>query len=219
GGGGGRGGGGAGGSDGWGAGGRAAPGAGRREADLPPSAGDVAAVVYKLIEQWRKADPDAGIEALQLAPPSSKRPTYDGIVRQRAGKDGREIRTGLVFVEASQGRTTNSVFGRLVNDETPPDRVFGISDARKPLPFATGGQQMRESLQERGSERYRELALSFEEYAELDALLAVTRQARAGDLEVGAPPPVSEPEAVAALQRQGRYRRAPVLRELLRTLG
>jgi AAA ATPase domain len=186
----------------------------RRESDLPPSAGDLAALVYRVVEQWRKVDPDTGIVAVDVAMPSSKRPTYDAILRQRTA-DGAEIRVGLLFLGPEPGRMTNSLFGRLVADEKPPDRLFVISDGRKALPLGPAGKQKRQSLQERGPQRYRELALSFEEHVELEGLLTVARQARAGELELGTPPPVSEQEAVASLQRQGRYRAAPVLRELV----
>ena len=69
------------------------------------------------------------------------------------------------------------------------------------------------------AERFQEVALSFAEYAHLDALQAVVWLARSGDLEMELLPgqlqPLSELDVLASYQRHGRYRTAAVLRELL----
>jgi hypothetical protein len=61
--------------------------------------------------------------------------------------------------------------------------------------------------------------LTYEQYAELDALSAVAGEARSGDLEVELPGgqlrPVTEREVIASHQRRGRYAAHPLLRQLL----
>ena len=61
--------------------------------------------------------------------------------------------------------------------------------------------------------------LTFEQYAQLDALRAVAGMARAGDLEIELPGgqtrPVSEQEVVESHHRQGRYQAAALLPDLL----
>ena len=61
--------------------------------------------------------------------------------------------------------------------------------------------------------------VNFDEYAELDALLAIIGLARSGDLEVelsgGQVRLLSEDETIASHARQRRYEGAAILRELL----
>jgi hypothetical protein len=74
-------------------------------------------------------------------------------------------------------------------------------------------------LHQRGERRFRQLDLTFAEYAHLEALQAVVGQARSGDLEIDLPGqtrPVSAEEVIASYRRQGRYLSAAVLRDVLR---
>ena len=103
---------------------------------------------------------------------------------------------------------------RLLRDEQPPTHVWLITDEHQSLPLAARGKEYYETLRQHGAGSFRHLELTFEQIGELDGLQAVVGLARAGDLEIE-PRPVSEAEVIASHHRWGRYRSAPVLRELV----
>jgi AAA ATPase domain len=194
--------------------------AGCRPDNLPPSAERLAEVLCQLLEGWRRTDPAAGLAGIEYPPLGpNRRRTYDAVLRLRTGPDGAEVRVGLVCIVTDSANRAATVLRRLVEDENRPERMWVITDARSPLPLGSRGEEYRTRLQERGQPGYRERAVSFPEHAALHALQAVVALARAGDLEVewpaGQARRVSEDEVHASLHRQGRYREAPVLRELL----
>jgi hypothetical protein len=186
----------------------------RTPAALPPDANNLAGLVFKLLEQWRAVDPACGIRDVEWA-----EPTYHLLVRRGDPQANGETRIGVLFLVASSAQTTAAAVRRLVNDTDPPQRVLLVTDAREEPPFAARGKEYREQLRQRGPHRFQEIALTFAEYADLDALQAVVGLARSGDLEIGLPTGqtrrVTGQEVMDSHQRQGRYRAAAVLRELL----
>src|SRR5206468_1068425 len=83
---------------------------------------------------------------------------------------------------------------------------------------AAAGQQYLNQLRDQYQARFRHVNLTFDQYAELDALQAVVGDARSGDLEIELPGGrtrrVTEPEVVAAQLRQQHYQAHPLLRML-----
>jgi len=126
---------------------------------------------------------------------------------------------GVSFLTTGSAHSATAALRRLVQDANPPDRVFLITDERTGLPLGRMGAEHYKQLHQRGHQRFRHLQLTFSEYAELDALQGIVGLARSGDLEIDLPGgqarPVSPEEVIASHQRQGRYRAAPILRDLL----
>ena len=151
------------------------------------------------------------------------RPAYDLMVAQRRSPEGRTEQIGLVFVTTSAAAAATTALRRLVGDCTPPDCVFLVTDQRQPLPLAARGREYFEELRGRGSRRFRPIQVTIDDYAELNALAAVTGLGRSGDLEIVSPgggaQPVGERLVMDSYRRLGRYRSAPVLRELLELSG
>jgi AAA ATPase domain len=197
----------------------------RRRAEphtLPPDADNLAGLVHALLEQCRQVSPAYGIvrvERLEQSGPGP-RPPYD-LALLRRGEDGREVRAGLLFVATDSATSTAGFLRRLVQAEGACERLVLVTDERRPLALGGRGRQYLEYLRQQTGSGFRHVELAFEQYAELDALQAAVGLARSGDLEVELTPgqarAVGEREVIESHHRQGRYRSAPLLRELLAT--
>src|SRR5262249_8351644 len=107
-------------------------------------------------------------------------------------------------------------------DTFPPGQVLLVTDERCPLALGdqtdAKGRDYFDDLRRRDRGRLTHVVLRLDEYARLDALQAVLRMARSGDLEIeldkGATHAVSEREVIESFRRQGWHVALPVLREL-----
>ena len=187
---------------------------------LPPDAGNLAGLLNTLLQQCLTSEQPYALRSVQQFLPAANapRPTYDLMVRQWDAV-GQEHRAGVVFAVTTHANAVAVLLRRLVFDPEPPERVRLIVDARRPLRLGSQGRHYLEQLRRRGPSAFRKVVLSFRQYAYLDALEAVVRMARSGDLEVEARPgqarPVTEKEVIASHHRRRRYLQFPTLRELL----
>src|SRR5262249_52051831 len=145
-------------------------------------------------------------------------PTYNLIVHHRGPGEGTEVRTGLVFVPSSNPYAMFHVVDRLREDEHPPQRVLLIADENG-LDVGTKGEQYLEELRQRPTSPLRELLLPLTDFPALAELHAVWNLAKSEDLELRMPDGTSHVvtarEVEESHHRQGRYRKAPVLAEVL----
>ena len=111
----------------------------------------------------------------------------------------------MVFVVTDNANSTAASLRRLVEAGDPPERVFLVTDQRRPLMRGAKGEEYLARLREGCAGQFRHVELTAGDYAELDALRAVVARSR----------PLGEAEAIESLHRQGRYRAAPLLRDLL----
>jgi hypothetical protein len=194
----------------------------RRELDpsgLPPDASNQCGLVEALLKQCRDGAARYSIIGLERPPGrKTQKPTYDLLVQERSS-DGREVRTGLTFVVTGSKTSTAASLRRLLQDPQPPEHALVVCDERQPLECGAAGQKHLEQLKQRGAERFKVMTLSFQQYAQLDALEAVIGEARSGDLEAmfgnEGSRQLTEQEVIASHHRQDRYRKHPLLRELL----
>lgn len=194
----------------------------RRELDpstLPPDASNMCGLIERLLQQCLNVN--CGYTLLRLEhPPSAvgKQPTYQLMVYE-ISPQGNEVRTGMVFIDAGSKTSVAGSLRRLVHDPNPPDHVLLVTEERKPLQLAARGQEYYDELLKRGQERFEHLNLTFYQYAQLDALMAVVGQAQSGDLELDLPSresrPVSAQEVIQSHHRKDRYRKHLLLHELL----
>jgi hypothetical protein len=123
------------------------------------------------------------------------------------------------FAIAANGNSATASLRRLAEDPDRPERVVLVTDRRQPLPLGPRGREYLNELEQRGPARFRQVDLSFAEYAALDALQAVVGLARTGDLEVAYPSgqrrTVSAAEVIASHHRRQRYLAQPLLCELV----
>jgi hypothetical protein len=188
---------------------------------LPPDADNLAGLVYALVWQYGQGGAaDAALDIERVAAPAhGPRPTYDMLVRHHQPGLDKELRTGLLFLTTSNATTATTALRKLLRDEEAPERVFLVTDAREPLPLAAKGKEYRQHLSQRDGHAFQSIELTFEQYAELDALQAVVGLARSGDLEIelpgGTTRPVTDQEVMESHRRQGRYQNAAVLKDLL----
>jgi hypothetical protein len=100
----------------------------------------------------------------------------------------------------------------------PTGSVLLVTDERQPLKRAAKGQAYFDELGRRYGTQFQHVALTFDQYADLEALHTTVGLARSGDLEIevgGQTRRVSEREVLAALHHQDRYATHPLLRLLL----
>jgi hypothetical protein len=188
-----------------------------RPDSLPPDADNLAGLVAALLGQCRAASPEYGIAGVErpAAARAGARLPYDLLLRRRR-TGGEEERTCLLFVVTANAQSATGFLRRLIGAIEPGGRLFLVTDERCPLALGATGQRHLRQLRRGRTAQFRQVELTFTEYAELDALREVVGLARSGDLEVGAAPrPLSKAEVLASLHRQGRYRAAPLLRDLL----
>jgi hypothetical protein len=149
---------------------------------------------------------------------AGQRGAYDLTVEQRLPPDGRPLRIGVRVLLPDHANTANAALRRLVEDDARPQRVL-LATLRDRLPLGQKGAELLEELTGRGRDAFRHVELSPEQYADLDALQAVVRQARSDDFEFEAAPGLrrtaTEEEVLASHHRTGRYLAHPLLRELL----
>jgi hypothetical protein len=145
-------------------------------------------------------------------------PAYDLVVTPPGPAGAAAARVGLLFVDTGSATKVTNALGRLVEDPSPPERVLLVTDQRQPLVLGkdpkSQGRKHLDALKDRGVARFEHVELPFEQYADLEALSAVARQA--SDLEIPAPggPPKRE-EVIASHRRRGRLHVHPLLGRLL----
>jgi hypothetical protein len=193
----------------------------RDPAILPPDADHLAGLLYALLRECRDAEQRHGVLEIERPPSPRKgsRPTYDLSVVHRSAEGDSRLRTGIVIVTASSAISVTGFLRRLLEDPRPLDRILLVTDERVGLPLGGRGQEYLHDLQHGGVERFRVVEISLEQYAELDALDQVVRQAACGDLEVevepGRPSTLSVANVLDSYHRCGRYMAQRLLRIVL----
>lgn len=188
---------------------------------LPPDGDNLAGLLHALLQRCLGTAPFPSLLKLErlVRPKYGQRPPYDLVLQQRFGPDDKEMRSGLLCLVVSNRTSMSAFLRRLVQDTQPPERLVLITEERRPLTPATAGREYLEKLQQRHGDRFVRVDLTFDQYAELDALQATVGLAKSGDLEIELPAGrsrrVAEMEVVASHLRQQRYSRHPLLKVLL----
>jgi hypothetical protein len=191
----------------------------RQPDTLPPSEDNLQRLVQQLLGHC-VGYPElyALTEVLAGSARRAGAPVYDLAVYLRR-PDDQMTEVGVRFITETSATSVTASLRRMVQDGCPPDRVLLVTNERQKLPLGARGKEYLENLEQRGPKSFQQVALSFAEYAVLDALLAVVGLARAGDLEVEHPPgkryAVTEAEVIASHHRCGRYLNHRLLNQLL----
>jgi len=187
---------------------------------LPPDADNLSGLVGALLEQCRALGPPYAVAAVQrpaASPRSGPRAAHDLLLRRRS-EEGEE-RSRLLFLVTTSATSAAASLRRLTEAPERDGRTFLVTDQRLPLELGARGREYLEALRDGDSGRFQHVELTFADYIDLDSLQAVVGLARSGDLERNGPGgaswPVSEAETLQSLHRQGCYRSAPLLRDLL----
>jgi hypothetical protein len=127
--------------------------------------------------------------------------------------------TGVVFLTARNATSIAASLKRLSTLEPRPEHSLLVTDQRCPLRLGAKGNEHYQFLSQLGAERFDHVTLDLEQYAELDALVALMGQARVGDLEVrdtlGNARPVGVDELTESYHRLDRYRSHVLLHDLV----
>jgi hypothetical protein len=193
----------------------------REPAVLPPDGDHLAGLLYSLLRQCRDAEQRYGVLEIERLPPPRKgaRPTYDLSLMQRFSEGETPVRSGVVVVTATSATSVTGFLRRLLEDPRPLARILLVTDERVGLPLGDRGLEYLQDLQRGRMERFRVLEVSLEQYAELDALDQLVRQAACGDLEVeaelGRPYTLSVADVLDSYHRCGKYMGHRLLRTVL----
>ena len=186
---------------------------------LPPDADNLAGLAYILLRQCLHAPRSYALTDVQRpAPPNRKqRPTYHLTVKQHG--DGQENTVGVLFLTAGDASSAVWALRRLIEDRLPPTRLLLVTDQRRPMRLAAKGKEYLDQLRRNYGGRFQRIDLTFDQYADLDALKAAAGMALSGDLEIDLPGGeirrVTEAEVVASHHRGDRYTAHVLLRPLL----
>jgi hypothetical protein len=184
---------------------------------LPPDADHLVELLRALLGSClHRPEWPALLEVERVVPKGRQQP-YDLMIRHLA--NGTACRMGVRCLVVSDRKSMAAHLRHIAEDERPPERVVLVTEERCPLePGAAGVRRLDEICQQHG-ERFLQVQLSFDEYAELDAMQALLRLARSGDLEIessgGWTRPVSEEELLTSYHRQQRFRTHRLLNQLL----
>jgi hypothetical protein len=143
----------------------------------------------------------------------------DLIVEEVELSSGRTTRTGVKFVVSGSAHSNFFAIERMHVAQDKLDHLLLVTDSRRGIPLGDKGKDLLRSLTELGPHRFQHFDLELRDIAELDALLAVTGDARSHDLEIEYPKgttySLSDGDVVASHHRQDRFRKHLLLRELL----
>lgn len=190
----------------------------RNPGGLPPDADNLATLTRLLLGKCIGHTEDGLVAVEQEIPAGRKAKRYDLHIVRRSPL-GEEIRSRVLFMTAVHGNGVTTALGRLADDVDTPGQLWLVTDKRQPLKLGMRGAEHLARLQQRGPSRFQHLRLTFEAYAELDALADLLGQARVGDVEITEgeePRVVSESDLVISYHRLERLRNHGLLRHLLR---
>jgi hypothetical protein len=188
---------------------------------LPPDADNLAGLIHSLLKHCLNASEFGGLLAVERLsrPKYGPRPAFDLKLRHRNPSGEGETVSGLLCLVVGNRTSMTGYLRRLLQDEKPPQQVFLVTEERRTLDPAAAGNRYLEQVRNRHGERFRHVDLTFDQYAELDALQAVIGLARSGDLEVelagGNARRVSEAEVIESYRRKGQLLTHPLLRQLI----
>jgi hypothetical protein len=188
---------------------------------LPPDADNLVGLLHTLLQRCLNVsqfDSLLAVERLQR-PRYGQRPPHDLMLRQRRDQT-KEFRSGVLCLVVSNRTSMTALLRRLAQDTQPPERLVLVTEERRPLDPAAAGKEYLEQVRQRHQTGFQHIHLTFDEYAELDALQGVVGLARSGDLELALPGGqarrVNEQEVVESHLRQQRYLAHPLLHVLLK---
>lgn len=186
--------------------------------NLPADAGNLLGLTKQLLEQC--LDRGQGYTLRRVEPRGKK--AVDLVVHEQRPGDGQAVQNHVQFVVTGSKISAAFHLRKLLDSKGADCRVLVTDNDRFPLQLGAKGREYLEALEKLGN-RFVYVPLSFEQYAQLDALQAVVGQARSGDLEIEPRAncilPVTEEEVVDSHHRHRRYEQHPLLRIFLAEEG
>jgi hypothetical protein len=187
---------------------------------LPPDADNLVGLLHALLQRCLNVPQFDSLLAVERLPRPryGQRPPHDLMLRQRRGQAD-EFRSGVLCLVVSNRTSMTAFLRRLAQDTQPPQRLVLVTEERRPLDPAAAGKEYLEQIRQRHQSGFQHIHLTFDEYAELDALQGVVGLARSGDLEIALPGGqsrrVNEQEVIDSHHRGQRYLAHPLLHLLL----
>jgi hypothetical protein len=186
---------------------------------LPPDAGNLCGLTGQLLRECLTTDGSYSLRNVEIVESKQKKShsAYD-LMTDEESPTGSRHRTGIRFLATGHKTSMTMSLARIASDPKPPDHVLVVTDERMPLAVGKKGQELLVELGRRDT-TFKTIELTFDEYAQLDALQAIIGDAKSGDLEIvlpdGSTRPISEEEVIDAYHRHDRYRQHVLLHELL----
>jgi hypothetical protein len=187
----------------------------RRPEAFPVDAERLARLVTDLLRQLGGFEID-----LPPAGQPNRHFPFSLIARRIATGTATDTRIGVLCLASTSAKTTTATLRWLIVMADRFQRVLLITDERRRLVFgrqaSPKGKQYYDALRNGKRADFQHVELTFDEYAQLDAVVSL---ARSGDLEIelaGARPRVvTAAEVTESHRRQGRYHALSITRHLL----
>jgi hypothetical protein len=180
---------------------------------LPSDQGNLLGLTEKLLRQCLSTDQGYTIRGLTVLGGTKQ---VDLIVEEAVGD--RLIRNHVEFVVTGSKTSAAARLRKLLESPKADHRIL-VTECRVPLQVGDAGAKRLGALQALGAEVFQHVDLSFEQYAQMDAMMSVVGEARSQDLEVeprrGYVLPVTEQQVIESYHRHDRYRQQPLLRIFL----
>jgi hypothetical protein len=187
--------------------------------NLPSDAEHIAGLLYAALQQCR-TDPALGVARLERVPLVKGRPpTHLLTVVQQTGADAAPLKTGVLVLTGTNRATVTAALRRPAQEPPAVTRFVLVTEERTGLPLGAKGKSYLDKLDHRYAPHFHQAQVTVTDYAMLQALQTVVREARSGDLEIPVRPgevrQVSEADVTESHHRRGRYRALRLLAELL----
>ena len=182
---------------------------------LPPNADNLATLVERLVDLCANRD---GYSVKRIKRITGDKPAYHLEVEEGIDASTNLVRTAVAMLVTRDGRSARGALNRLLNTREAFDhRVLVTDEDRAPLPMTPVTKELYSDLTRLGDDAFRHIKLTFQQYVELDALRSVVDQAE--DLivedEFGRERSLDSREVIEALHRLDRFRKHPLLCELV----
>ncbi|MFM8476054.1 MAG: ATP-binding protein [Planctomycetaceae bacterium] len=194
---------------------------------LPVDPGNLLGMLHKLLllcqhsaEPWRSSHYPTLLDCREALRPGAGPATFHLLIEHFERSTGRRKKIGLAVLENANAHSATALLKRLrtqLNQDSAVDHALLLTDARRPLNTGTQGQGYLSDLQADPG-RFTLHQLPFTDYAQLDAITHLIRNAAAGELYAAfsgeAGRVLSELEVVEWLHRTGRLIAIPLLQML-----
>jgi hypothetical protein len=187
-------------------------------ANLPADAEHLAGLLIALLSHCRDDASFGVVKVESVLQVNGRMPTHTLNIVQQFGRD-EPLTTGVLVLTMTKATSVTAALRRLAMKPLSVQRFVLVTEARIGLPLGAGGRSNLDKVERQYAPHFHRVQLAVEEYAYLQALQTVVREARSRDLEIAGLPAetrtVREAEVIASHHRRGRYRAARVLAELL----
>lgn len=186
--------------------------------NLPTDADSLAGLLIALLSHCRNEAAYGVVKVESVLHVNGRAPTHSFNLVQQFDQDT-PITTGVLVLTTTKATSVTAALKRLAMKPPSVMRFVLVTEERTGLQLGAGGKSNLDKVEHHFADHFHRVKLETAEYAYLQALQTVVRDARSRDLEItglsAETRTVRDTEVIASHHRCGRYRKARVLADLL----